>query len=44
MEKKVIQTNREITINLDVSAKNVMNRKMIMFRILLYVALKMENI
>ena len=44
MEKKVIQINREITINLDVSVKNVMNRKMIIFRILLYVALKMENI
>ena len=44
MEKKVIQINREITINLDVSVKNVMNRKMIIFRILLYVALKMGNI
>ena len=44
MEKNVIQINGGITINADVNEKNVMYVKKIMFGILLYVIVKMENI
>ena len=44
MEENVIQINGEITLNLDVSVKNVMYVKNIMFGILLHVVVKMENI
>ena len=44
MEKNVIQTNGRITVNVDVSVKNVMYVKKIMFRILLLAAVKMKNI
>ena len=44
MEENVIQINGGITINVDVSVKNVMYVKKIMFGIPLHVAVKMENI
>ena len=44
MEKIVIQINGGIMINVDVSVKNVMYVKKIMFGILLHVIVKMENI
>ena len=44
MEKIVIQINGGITINVDVSVKNVMYAKKIMFGILLHVVVKMVNI
>ena len=44
MEKSVIQVNGGITINVNVSVKNNMHVKKIMFEILLHVAVKMENI
>ena len=44
MEENVIQINGGITINVDVSVKNVMHAKKIMFGILLHEAVKMENI
>ena len=44
MEENVIQINRGITINVNVSVKNFMFVKKIMFGILLHVAVKMENI
>ena len=44
MEENVIQVNGGANINVDVSVKNVMYVKMIMFGILLHVAVKMENI
>ena len=44
MEESVIQINGGITINVDVSVKNVMYVKKIMFGILLHVIIKMENI
>ena len=44
MEKNVIKINGGIMINVDVSAKNLMYVKIIMFRTLLYVAVKMQNI
>ena len=44
MEENVIQINGGITINVDVSVKNVMYVKDIVFGILLNVVLKMENI
>ena len=44
MEKIVIQINGGITINVDVSVKNVMYAKKIMFGILLLVVVKMVNI
>ena len=44
MEKNVIQTNGRITVNVDVSVKNVMYVKKIMFGILLLAAVKMKNI
>ena len=44
MEETVIQISGEIIINIDVSVKNVMYVKKIMFGILLYAIMKMENI
>ena len=44
MEEIVIQINGGIKINLDVSVKNVMYVKKIMFGILSHVIVKMENI
>ena len=44
MEENVIQVNGGIMINVDVSVKNVMYVKKIMFGILLHVIVKMENI
>ena len=44
MEENVIQINGGIMINVDVSVKNVMYVKKIMFGILLHVIVKMENI
>ena len=44
MEKLVIQINGGITINADVSVKNDLYVKKIMFGILLHVIVGMENI
>ena len=44
MEENVIQINGGIMINVDVSVKNVMYVKKIMFGILLHVIVKMKNI
>ena len=44
MEQNVIQLNGGITINVDVSVKNIIYVKKIMFGILLHVIVKMENI
>ena len=44
MEESVIQVNGGIMINTNVSVKNNMHVKKIMFEILLHVAVKMENI
>ena len=44
MKVNVIQINGGIMINADVSVKNVMYVKKIMFGILLHVIAKMENI
>ena len=44
MEENVIQINGGITINVDVNVKNVIYMKKIMFRILVHVVVKMENI
>ena len=44
MEQNVSQVNGGITINADVSVKNIIYVKMIMFRILLHVIVKTENI
>ena len=44
MEESVIQINGGITINDDVSVRNVTNVKKIIFGALLHVVLKMENI
>ena len=44
MGKNVIQINVGIMMNVDVSVKNVMYVKKIMFGILLHVVVKMENI
>ena len=44
MEENVIQSNGGITINVDVSARNIMYVKKIMLGILLCVIAKMENI
>ena len=44
MVENVIQINGGIMINVDASVKNVMYVKKIMFRILLHVVVKMENI
>ena len=44
MEENAIQNNGGIRVNVDVSVKNVMYVKKIMFGILLNVVVKMENI
>ena len=44
MGKNVIQINDRITINVNVSVKNVIYVKKIIFGILLHVISKMENI
>ena len=44
MEEDVIQFNIAITINDDMSVKNVIHVKKNIFRILLLVVVKMENI
>ena len=44
MEENVIQINCGIAINVDVSVKNVIYVKVIMFGVLLLVILEMENI
>ena len=44
MEQIVSQISGGITINVDVSVKNIIYVKMIMFGILLHVIVKMENI
>ena len=43
-EKNVIHINGGITVNVDVSVKNIMYVKKITFGILLLVVVKMENI
>ena len=42
--KNVIQINGGITVNVDVSVKNIMYVKKVIFRILLDVVLKLKNI
>ena len=44
MEENVIQIKGGIMINVDVSLKNVIYVKKVMFGILLHVIVKMENI
>ena len=44
MEENIIQINGRITINVNLSVKNIMYVKKIMFGILLHVVVKMENI
>ena len=44
MEENVIQINGGITINIDVSVKNIIYVKKIIFGILLQVVAKMQNI
>ena len=44
MEENVIQIKSGITINVSVSVKNIIYVKKIIFRILLHVLAKMENI
>ena len=44
MKKNVIEINDGTTINVDVSVKKFMYVKTIMFRVLLHVIVKMENI
>ena len=44
MEENVIQINGGIMINVDVSVKNIIYVKKIMFGILLHVIVKLENI
>ena len=44
MEENVIQINGGITINVDVSVRNSMYAKKIMFEILLHKIVKMGNI
>ena len=44
MEENVTQINGGITINVDVNVRTVMYVKKIMFGILLYVVIKIENI
>ena len=43
-KQNIIQINDGITINVDVSVKNIAYVKKIMFGILLHVIVKMENI
>ena len=44
MEEFVVQINGRIMINTDVSVKNIMYMKKVIFRILLHVTVKMETI
>ena len=44
MEGNVTQINGETTVNVDVSVRNVMNVKKIIFGVVLHVVVKMENI
>ena len=44
MEKSVIRINGAITINVDVSIKNIIHVKKIIFGTLVHVIVKMENI
>ena len=44
MEENVIQINGGITVNVDMSVKNVMYVKNIIFGTLVYVDVKIENI
>ena len=44
MEVNIIQTNDGVRINVDMSVKNIMYVKKIIFGILLHVIAKMENI
>ena len=44
MEENVIQINGGITINVNVSVKNILYVKKIIFEILLHVVAKIENI
>ena len=44
MEENVTQINGGIMINVDVSVKNIMDMKKIMFGIILHVIVKIENI
>ena len=44
MEQNVIQINGEITINVDVSVRNIIYVKKIMYGILLHVIVKMEDL
>ena len=44
MEEDVIRINDGITINVDVSVKNVLYVKNIIFGIILHAVVKMENI
>ena len=44
MEENVTQVNGGITINVDASVKDIIYLKKIIFRILLHVIVKMQNI
>ena len=44
MEEDVIQIKRGIRINVDMSVKNIIYMKKIIFGILLHVVVKMQNI
>ena len=44
MEQNVVQINGGVTINIDVTVTNIMYLKKIMFRILVYVVMRVENI
>ena len=44
MDENVIQINGGMTINVDMSVKNVMNMKKNIFGILLHLFVKIENI
>ena len=44
MEQNVIQINGEIMINVDVSVRNIIYVKKIMYGILLHVIVKMEDL
>ena len=44
MEQNVVQINGGVTINIDVTVTNIIYLKKIMFRILVYVVMRVENI
>ena len=44
MEQNVVQINGGVTINIDVTVTNIIYLKKIMFRILVYVIMRVENI